>query len=587
MRSLKQPLLVLALALPVSQVCAGNVQVAPVAPVSGIAGLAPAAGAAAISGLRLGSLSLGAPSLSPSLGLTPTLAPLAGITPSLVAPAAVVVSKVSPFAVSPAVVGAPSLSLPKSVPTAASVYQASPLSASPVVAGAPSLSLPKSLSGAVSKATPVSKVAAAATPAAAPETLRERLTAAAAQVREAAAAPSGLGAKTSLDRMFLGDRQRAAAAVDAAGASVVNDDGINIFGRAPAYYQEVKRLVAKLGGRLDLGESLDVMGDSYGDVWAKLKAIEAVARRLNVKQHNTHLEQTLMWVDGVMNDRGRSVAVNTYRVYFHRSDNPRSEIEEGIRRVDKYLEEAGSYFARKGKAERAMGRFDEVLLVFDTRGYAEIKEHLQDRERQFSRRLGRRFRFAYLDEMTRTPESEAGMREELNRLIARYEKDEGLNKIIEGVIYGRYVGLLGELKSIEDRLENGYEIVQSGHELFDAQRKYVTELDVVVRNRATGSVGVVEAKSARVPLPFRQVLRDKVEAKLETYAKHRAVLEKDIGSKVDEVVFSFDVGSNTGLIDYLRSREKSLSEKYGFKVSFLFLHFSPEEVGVAKTKKRE
>lgn len=386
--------------------------------------------------------------------------------------------------------------------------------------------------------------------------------------------------------MFSGSRQGSAVDAEAAGASIVNNDGVKLFGRAPAYYNEVRRLVAKLEGQFDLSESLDVMEDSYGDVWAKLKAMEAVARQRNVEQHNTHLEQTLMWVDGMMEDRGKTVAVNTYRVYFHRSDNPRSEIEEGIRRSDHYLKEVLSHFAQHGKAEKAMGRIDEIQLVFDTRGYDEVKEHLKMRERQFAKELGSRYRFTFLDEMTAMPKSEEAMREELKGLVERYENDEGLNKIIEGVIYGRYVGLLLELKTIEHYLGKGYEIIQSGHELFDADRKYVTELDVVAKDPATGRVYLVEAKSARVKLPFSEVLRDKVVAKLETYSKNRAALEKDIGSKVDEVVFSFDVGSNEELRDFLKSKEKGLSETYGFKVSFIFIDSSPKQVKVVNGKKR-
>ncbi|MDD5629108.1 MAG: hypothetical protein PHU21_08585, partial [Elusimicrobia bacterium] len=160
----------------------------------------------------------------------------------------------------------------------------------------------------------------------------------------------------------------------------VNDEGVGVFGKAAAYYKEIRRTVEKLKGRVDLGESLDVMDDAYGDVWAKLKAVEAIAQSRRIEQHNTHLDDSLVWVDGVIKDHGSNVAVHTYRVYFHRSANPRSEIAEGIRRTDKYLDDVLKQFAKGGRAEKAMGRFGEVILAFDTRGYREIQSHLQARE---------------------------------------------------------------------------------------------------------------------------------------------------------------------------------------------------------------
>lgn len=411
---------------------------------------------------------------------------------------------------------------------------------------------------------PLRPVAPAARPR--QESLRERLGEQVRGIQEAAARDSsGRGTVQQLNKLFLGDGPS---------ADLVNDEGIPVTGRAAQYYKEVRRFVDKYGDKLDLSESLDVMDDSYGDVWAKLKAIEAVAESRGVEKHNTHLEETLLWVDGVLEDKGKRTAINTYRVYFHRSKNPQSEIEEGIRRADKYLKETLSYMSSRGKAEKAMGRFDEVLLAFDTRGYDEVKTHLRLREKEIAKAFGSRFRFVYLDEIAQLPKGESGLRKELNSLIEKYKGDEGLSKIIEGVIYSRYVGLLLELKTLEHFHLQGYSILQSGRDFFDAQGKYLTELDAVVRSPA-GKVSLVEAKSARVPLPPRQVLEDKVVAKLETYAKNRALLESAIGSRLDEIVFSFDVGSNTALEPFLRGQEKSLSEKYGFKVRFIFIESSP------------
>ncbi|MFA6318928.1 MAG: hypothetical protein WC943_16080 [Elusimicrobiota bacterium] len=393
-----------------------------------------------------------------------------------------------------------------------------------------------------------------------------RLSESLAGVREAGAFdPSGLSESARLDSLYAGS-PAALSAVEA-GAFDVNEEGITLLGRAAEYYRKIRRLVDKYAGRVNLDESLDVMADSYNDVWAKIKAIEALGG--STGQNNTHLEQTLTWVDGVATIHGRTTAVNTHRVYFHHAKNPKSEIAEGIRRVDRYLKETLHQFAQDGQAEAEMGRFQDVLLVFDTRGYAEIKSFLRGREAELHKAGLTRYRLAFLDEMTKMPADDAAMRADLNAMTKKYRGQE-LEKIIEGVTYGRYVGLLLELATVDHFMSKEWEILQSGRELFDKDGMYITELDVVARS-PEGKVALIEAKSARVPLPFGEVLKDKVLAKLENYAANRALLESNIGAPIDEVVFSFDVGSNRGLQAYLQAKEKDLSAKYGFSVRFLFL----------------
>lgn len=387
--------------------------------------------------------------------------------------------------------------------------------------------------------------------------------------------PAAASAGVSLDKMFSG--AKAAANPAAPERQVVNDEGIQLFGRPPAYYLEARRLVEKYKDQVNLEESLDVMDDAYADAWTKLAAIEGLAKSRQIADHNTRLEDTLMWVDGVLEDRGRRTAVNTYRIYFHKAPNPRSEIEEGLRRADGYLKQVLEYMKPGGRAEQALGRLNEVVLAFETRGYAEIKEGLKAREREISKATKGRVRFAFVDEMTKVPQGAAETRAELNRLTKRYgAKVEGLSKITEGVIYSRYVGLLLELKTVEHFFTKGYEILQSGRDFFTEQGMYITELDTVVRDPRTGRVSVVEAKSARVNIPAEEALQEKVIRKLEVYAKHRALLEKTIGSKVSEIVFSFDAGMNTELVPYLTAKEAELSKRYGFDVKFLFLSSAPE-----------
>lgn len=399
-------------------------------------------------------------------------------------------------------------------------------------------------------------------------------------LREAADAisekPGDLAAaRQALEGLFSGKPSHGA------GGAVVNDEGVTLVGRAARYYVEVRRLVDKWTGKQDLAESLDVMEDSYEDVWTKLKAIEAVAKSRQVGRENTHLEETLLWVDGVLKDGRRQIAVHTHRVYFHKAKNPKSEIAEGIRRVDGYLRDTMGQLKPSGKAEQALGRLDEVVLVFDTRGYAEIKEHLKARERGLSPRDRARFRFQFLDDMVEIPREEAVIRKEFNEITARH-RGRGLEKIIEGVTYSRYVGLLLELRTVDHLLERGYTVLQSGRELFDADGMYITELDVVARS-PEGKVSLIEAKSARVPLPFEEVLRDKVTRKLDVYSKNKKLLGEAIGAPFDEVVFAVDVGNEMELRRFLEGKQASLSSRYGFPVRFLFLESFPSASGDGAT----
>ena len=77
-----------------------------------------------------------------------------------------------------------------------------------------------------------------------------------------------------------------------------------------------------------------------------------------------------------------------------------------------------------------------------------------------------------------------------------------------------------------------------------------------------------------------------------TYKKYRAQLEAMVGKKIDAVVFSVDIGLDPAaesggrvtesvvrkreLIEYLRSKEAMLSQRYGYPVSFLFLQGGPQ-----------
>ena len=145
------------------------------------------------------------------------------------------------------------------------------------------------------------------------------------------------GAGSDGRQAFDGSRGRAASPAEA--VFIVNDEGVQINDRAAVYYKEVRRMVDQYKGVLDLSESLDVMDDAYGDVLAKVSAVEAVAKGRGLSQENTHLEETLVWVDGVLTD-GEEGAVHTTASSSITRRTP-VRIREGIRRLDGCIKDAG------------------------------------------------------------------------------------------------------------------------------------------------------------------------------------------------------------------------------------------------------
>jgi hypothetical protein len=458
---------------------------------------------------------------------------------------------------------------------AARIPLSAPLAAPPAA--------PVALSG-LAGPLPLPAVAAALVPLAAPASIKPR-PAALAELRASADPAASVNSGARFDGGRAGPRNEA--------VFVVNDESVRIYGRAADYYAEVRRLVGLYQDKIDLSHSLHVMDDSYGDVVAKLSAIEAVAARRGVSQENTHLEKSLMFVDGVLRDGGKKVAVHTMRVYFHQAANAQSEVREGIRRLDAALEDVLENFQPGGRAERSLGPLDAVELVVDARGYPEIREAILKRASKIRRETHGRVRLRVLDDLVAMPRGIEATRERLNQLVARYA-EAGVGNIIEGVIYSRYVGLLLELKTLEHYHRLGYAILQSGRELFDEKGMYVSELDAVVKSPA-GKVVLVEAKSARIPLDFDVLLESKITYKLETYRRAKKMLDGMIGEPFDEVVFAMDFGMDEdaqprlapngrpvpgdlvrlNAMARLKRLEPDLTNKCGFPVRFLFLRSEP------------
>ncbi len=491
-------------------------------------------------------------------------------------------------------------------PEAAAALTPSAADAAEAISAIPQISLPQAAVAPAAAAAPVKGVEAA-------------LSAQSRQIAKAIASdPSGRRGLRKLDAVFSGSRDRGdSGAVSSrggrfnAGGAVSNDEGMIVTGRTAAQYREIKRLEAELTRKgVDLGESMNVMDDAYAEIRAKLTAIEHVARARGVTDSNTHLLSTLTWVDGVItDDSGRRIAVHTTRVFFHPAPNRSSEIQEGIRRVAKTLDQQKVQFAPGGAAESALGRFDQVVLAFDTRGYDEIKSYIKSREHEF----GPRFRFEFVDEMGPTPKNVAQMREDVRRLAAHFpENQAALANIYDGVTYSRYVGLLLELKTIEYFVDRGYRILESGRDFFDPQGQYKTEFDAVVKS-PQGQILIVEAKSARVPLTLAKGAQDKAELdkngmldvmeekflyKLRMYQRDRAIIDayvrKHYGDGPIGILFSTDLGGSdrkaaregvlvwkdpgqADLKTHLEAEAPKLSAEYGYPVSFLFLNSHPGE----------
>jgi len=270
----------------------------------------------------------------------------------------------------------------------------------------------------------------------------------------------------------------------------------------------------------------------------------------------------------VYNDQeSRRTLVDAHRVYFH-PGIARSEIAEGTRRAERQLEHDFALYAPGARAERHLGPLERVRLVFDTRGYPEIRERLAARFAELAQPFGDRFQLDFAEDLTppvALADAAAAAREEFARARSRPE-----GAIAEGILHSRYVGLIHELRTLAHYDDKGYEILQSGRDLLSDEGMYLTEIDAVVvspKNR----LSLVEAKSMRVPMSSKDALKQKILPKLRGFAKDRALLETRLGHPVKRIVFVVDPGENRKLVDYLRGKQKELSKEYGFRVSFLFL----------------
>ncbi|MFI5363196.1 MAG: hypothetical protein ACHQ49_14615 [Elusimicrobiota bacterium] len=432
-------------------------------------------------------------------------------------------------------------------------------------------------------------------------------------LRSAAASRDGSGVR------FDGARAAAPAAFGRNGSApateslkgfIKNADGVWVGGRVAEQAQWINRMYEELSKKIDLGDVMNVMDDAYDEARVKLRGVEKSAADRKLAQSSVHLEGTRNWIDAILVDNDdRVIAVHTHRVYFHPAPgNPASEIAEGIRRVDKYLEKAKSDFATGGLAETEYNHpFAQVELNFDTRGYQEIADHIKTKEAEFRAAYGDRFKFGYVTEpkMDSKP-----LRAEYNRLVELYMgQPEGLRGILDGVTYSREVGVGHELNSHKMRLRKGLKITQAGKDFFGKKvlpggtivEEYKTEFDAVTEPAADAAkaskdrdVVLWEDKSTRVWMSLEKTMEETFLYKLRIYKENRAIIEESLGGAPLKVAFSVDVGGldrraarmglkvwkdprQKELLEHLQQVAPELAKEYGFPVSFIFVNSHPNE----------
>ncbi|HRY28678.1 MAG TPA: glucosamine-6-phosphate deaminase [Elusimicrobiota bacterium] len=400
-------------------------------------------------------------------------------------------------------------------------------------------------------------------------------------------------------------------------------EGVHFIGKAAKLVKHVFNLIDWLKQHdVNVEESLGVMWDTYEAIWAKMHILNA-ATHSNVSKilsSNSHLSMTLTWLDGVYTsddqppnpDRNvdvpgaqRVTLVHTIQAYFHKSPNPESEIVEGKRRLAGEKGELRQFLETikpGGRAEKAMGALDEIILGFDARGYRELDRFVEEEVDRQCAQMGirrERIKIVHVDDAAR-PRTHQDMIRSINELTDLYG-EETVKAILEGVTYSRLVGLDLELLAQQMFRTAGYWILEAGSEVLTPEGMYVTELDTVVAkaywqvegqwrlspiNMAGGSgtldidgesvpirseivdgeqqvfvevkgrrvpirIKVIssEEKSARTPLKPEEIFSSKVGYKMNYYKKHLAAIEDSVSRglgfpiKLDGFLFFMDIGT--------------------------------------------
>ncbi len=231
---------------------------------------------------------------------------------------------------------------------------------------------------------------------------------------------------------------------------VANDAGVRISGDAAVRYQKVNNLIAWLEDiNVDISQSLGVIHGALRDIFAKTSVLEAISKNRGLTPVDPRAPKMLRWVDAMLTDstKTKQIVVHTYRVPLPHGQSLQVQVDAGILSADAFVDEAVRLFRRGGPAEKTAGRLDEVVLVFDTGGYLNIKKHLMERGKEAARLTSGRIVFRFQEHVAPIPKDALTLRRQLNDLMKRYQ-GPFLSKIIEDVINLRYPHLLQQLQSI-------------------------------------------------------------------------------------------------------------------------------------------
>ncbi|MFC2091269.1 AarF/UbiB family protein, partial [Elusimicrobiota bacterium] len=379
------------------------------------------------------------------------------------------------------------------------------------------------------------------------------------------------------------------------------DDGV-LTGKAAFEKSEISRLldmmIREYGFKAkDLENTLDVMSSTYSELRSKLIGMKYLQDKYGVssdmvRDANVNIDYTLEYLDSILDNGKERIITGTHQVYFHppgpgatKKQSNDSIIEEGIGRLigrpargkslDSIRKEAAGFikemnrvYGKGGLAEDSIGEFDKAVVVIDTQGYDIFKKAIENNKHLIAPGI----EIEYLDDIVKTETMADLARSGWQDLVAESLGNERIRNIIEGVLYSRYVGLRTELEAIKVLTDLGYEIISSGENLY-RNGKYVTELDIVVRNPKTKKIFIVECKTSRQKEKKEDVFRDKIVSKVRTYKNNWRLIEKSIASKlgqedtdIDGVIFFFDIGHQRfigkriyeGVTEAEKEKEKAL-----------------------------
>ncbi|MFC2061991.1 hypothetical protein ACFLUV_05715 [Elusimicrobiota bacterium] len=310
----------------------------------------------------------------------------------------------------------------------------------------------------------------------------------------------------------------------------------------------------------ELEETLDVMNDTYDLVRSKFLSMayfrtKGRSTTKSIVESNVRIDWTLDYMDEVINgywdyddDTGKGeikrVVINTHQVYFHPPDKTASSdaqydsiVKEGEDRLAHFIDNLNGLYGKNGKVSRQIGEFDKAIVVIDTRGVKEFRQYVEKNKRK----LNKNIEIHYTEDIEEDTSMAKYSRMSWLDLVKEMGRIEYFGEVIEGVLYSRYVGLKLELAAIKHFTDLGFKILQSGKNFY-IDGKYVTELDLVVEDKE-GKVFIVECKSSRPRLRTEDIIGDKIAPKIKTYKNNWPQLEKDVGKRIDGVIFYFDVGA--------------------------------------------